>query len=349
MKRIVFILMMLCSTLSTILMHAQISLDCKSVISSYPASVRDVLYEQMAPSTMGRASQDFEPPFDAYDCQGADDFIIPSGVGWDIESITFAGVNSLGTPQNLTQFDLFFFGHSETGIPVALSFISYLNSTASYNSNTWTIVLPGGLVLGPGHYWVSVVDIMSYATYGQFFWTMTTGIYNSNACWRNPGNGFGYGAITWTPLANMGYNKDFAFRLEGEVTTVPILSLSPQVFSSTGAYYAAANSSLCMTIGESIIETYIAQDNVLNTGFQQVETFVPLTRTWNGSIDDNWSEADNWTAASVPVSIDNVIIPASVPRMPVVRITGLSCRNLDLDAGASIKINSGMVLRICGN
>lgn len=39
--------------------------------------------------------------------------------------------------------------------------------------------------------------------------------------------------------------------------------------SSTNVYYNTANCSLSLTVSESIIETYIAQDNVLNTGFQQ--------------------------------------------------------------------------------
>jgi hypothetical protein len=345
-KTLIFLMI---SLMSYNYIYSQITIYCKSQNVDIPSPARSVLYDQIETSSISISSQDFETPYDAFDCQGADDFIVPSGVGWSIESVTLLGTNSLGTPQNLTQFDLFFFGHSESGIPVSSEFKSYLNSSATYSSNTWTIFIPGGLLLGPGHYWVSVVDIMPYATYGQFYWSMINSIYNSIACWRNPGNGFGYGAITWTPLSNLGYNQDFAFSLEGEITPVPVLSLTPRVFSSSGAYYASASSSLSMTVGESIIETYIAQDNTLNTGFQQVETFVPLTRSWNGSIDDNWSLADNWTAAGVPVSIDNVSIPATAPRMPIVRITGLSCRSIDLDAGASFKINSGMVLRICGN
>jgi hypothetical protein len=50
---------------------------------------------------------------------------------------------------------------------------------------------------------------------------------------------------------------------------------------------------------------------------EQVETFIPLTKTWDGSFDDNWSVADNWTSADMPVSIDNVNIPAFAPWMPL--------------------------------
>ena len=125
--------------------------------------------------------------------------------------------------------------------------------------------------------------------------------------------------------------------------------LTPRVFSSAGAFYTTGNATLSLTVGESIIESYIVQDNVLNTGFQQVETFVPIVKTWNGSIDDNWSVAGNWTANGVPVSIDNVNIPATAPRMPVVRITGFSCRNISIDPNSSLKIGPGVLLRVYGN
>jgi hypothetical protein len=347
-KTIKILILLMISVVSNIVTYAQITISRKSPTMDIPSSSGSVLYDQMGPSSVSFASQDFELPYDIYDCLGADDFIVPPGVGWNIESVTFLGTNSIGNPQNLTQFDLFFFGHSETGVPVDIPFKSFLNSTTTYNTNTWTISIPGGLVLGPGHYWVSVADIMPYATYGQFYWSMINSIYNSDACWRNPGDGFGYGAISWTSLVNLGYNKDLAFKLQGEITPAPILSLSPQLFSSAGAFYANANSSLSMTAGESIIDTYIVQDNTLNSGFQQTESFVPETSTWNGSIDDNWNEAQNWTEPGVPVSLDNVSIPSAVPRTPVVRINGFSCRSITLSPGASLKINSGIVLKIMG-
>lgn len=299
----------------------------------------------MDQSNANRASQDFETPLDAYDCQGADDFYVPSGTGWLIENITIPGA---GSPE-ITMFDIFFYGTSVTGIPLASSFKIFPNLTAIYSSGTWNIIIPDGMALSPGHYWISVVDITPYGTYGQFFWKLTNGIYNSNGCWRNPGNGFAYGATTWTPLIDLNVTHDFAFRLEGEVTDEPFLSLSNQVFSSAGTYYSAQNSSLSLTIGESVIETFIAQDNVLNTGFQQVETFVPLMKIWNGSFDDNWSTAENWTATGVPVSIDNVTIPYPLSRMPVVRMPGLSCRSITVSVSASLTINQGCDLKIYGN
>ena len=37
--------------------------------------------------TNSLTSQDFETAFDAYDNQGADDFMVPAGETWNIESI----------------------------------------------------------------------------------------------------------------------------------------------------------------------------------------------------------------------------------------------------------------------
>src|SRR5687767_1351910 len=48
-------------------------------------------------SGAGWASQDFEAAFNAYDCQGADDFTIPAGPNWSINEVVAPGFNQ-GVP-----------------------------------------------------------------------------------------------------------------------------------------------------------------------------------------------------------------------------------------------------------
>ena len=54
---------------------------------------RDLLWDQTGnPSTDGNmAAQDFDAGYDQYDCWAADDFEIPAGETWTIDSAYFAG------------------------------------------------------------------------------------------------------------------------------------------------------------------------------------------------------------------------------------------------------------------
>ena len=80
-----------------------------------------------------------------------------------------------------------------------------------------------------------------------------------------------------------------------------------------------------------------------------VVSAVPLTRSWTGTIDEKWNKAGNWSPTGVPGMSDDVIIPASAPYMPVVKVPGLGCNNLTVQAGSSIIVNPGVILTVNGN
>jgi hypothetical protein len=124
--------------------------------------------------------------------------------------------------------------------------------------------------------------------------------------------------------------------------------MSPSVYSAAGAFLVSENAQLSLTVGEPVIANYIAQDQILNAGFQQVETFLPITRTWTGILDDDWIKSGNWSPAGIPVSIDDVIIPGALPVLPVIKSAGYSCRNLTVSDDATLKIDAGITFTIYG-
>ena len=174
-----------------------------------------VLYSQTNLAANGRPSQDFEVAYNAYDCFAADDFVVPSGDSWNIQTITAVGS---GTPGPFNTVNVTFY-YDAGGIPAAAPFASFMGIPASSNAGVITVTLTGGGVnLPSGHYWFSLQDAAPYGTNGQWFWTQNSVIYNSISCWKNPNNGFGTGATSWTPInAIWGDNTDFAFTLEGVV------------------------------------------------------------------------------------------------------------------------------------
>jgi hypothetical protein len=179
---------------------------------------RSILYEQTNSSGSGQASQDFEPEFDLYDCQGADDFYVPASTTWDIQTVTAWGTGSL----TADVVNVLFYA-DVAGIPASTATNAFMGLSCIISGNIRTISIPGGLSLGTGHYWLSVQDASPFGTDGQWYWARTASIYNSGSCWRNPGDGFGTGAVNWTTLTALGIpNSDFMFRLEG--------ALPPPVF-----------------------------------------------------------------------------------------------------------------------
>ncbi|MCD4773422.1 MAG: carboxypeptidase-like regulatory domain-containing protein, partial [Bacteroidales bacterium] len=179
-----------------------------------PADSRAVLYEQVDFHTNGSASQDFETAYNAYDCQGADDFLVPTGEDWNIQTVIVYGSGSPG-PFNVANVEFY---NDAGGIPNATPFASFMGVTAVDNSGDMTIDLPAsGINLAAGHYWMSVQDAAPFASNGQWFWTRNNTIHNTISHWRNPGGGFGLPA-TWTSVNTLwGNNTDFTFTLDGAI------------------------------------------------------------------------------------------------------------------------------------
>ena len=218
-----YLLTMMIILLSSTVMLAQLRVS--SVGGKAPAlpESRAILYQQTNSSGAGQASEDFEAAYDIYDCQGADDFYVPAGFMWNIQTVTVTGSGSLTA--NLANVLIY----ADIGnFPAATATNSLMGLTCTNAAAVLTITLPGGLQLGPGHYWISVQDAAPYGTNGQWFWTRTSSIYNAGSCWRNPGNGFSTGAINWTTMTALGYpNSDFMFRLEG--TSGPVATCDYQI------------------------------------------------------------------------------------------------------------------------
>lgn len=180
----------------------------------------DVLYDQTSqPVSFGIASQDF-PDFPTYSCQAADDFVIPDGETWMIETIQVNGFYSLdGGPAQMVNLALMLNQPEMNapgnpliwipGLPVESDTIG--NLQLNFFSNP--ITLPGG------HYWLSIQPMMSFTDFGQWFWGKQAAPTLLNEFhWQNPGGGWNLpNTFTWqkASLINWGsastdWNLDFA-------------------------------------------------------------------------------------------------------------------------------------------
>ena len=62
--------------------------------------------------------------------------------------------------------------------------------------------------------------------------------------------------------------------------------------------------------------------------------------TWTGAVSTDWFNYRNWDTYSVPTFENDVVIPASMPRYPVISSTTAETNNLTIYSGASLVINS---------
>ncbi|HKE49151.1 MAG TPA: hypothetical protein VKB52_13895, partial [Rhodanobacteraceae bacterium] len=71
----------------------------------YPAHTSptggSVLYDQTGTVVNGAPSQNFESTFDAYDSQGADDFVVTDAAGWTVSSFNFV-ISATSDPSSAT-------------------------------------------------------------------------------------------------------------------------------------------------------------------------------------------------------------------------------------------------------
>ena len=219
--------------MSTSMLFAQLQLKGPGGEYTSASDATRVLYEQLTPGANGRPAQDFSAANDIYDCEGADDFVVPLGTYWHIES--FKAIGSGGGP--FTSVNLYFYD-DVGGMPSATPFQSYAGISATDIGGTLDVAIPGGLTLFEGTYWVSIQVDADFATYGQWFWTWNVGINNSQAHWRNPLDGFGTGATTWTALgAIWGDVDDLCFSLTGESYVEVGNGSAPSGYGSWPNYY----------------------------------------------------------------------------------------------------------------
>jgi|GEM_PF-2263307 len=93
---------------------------------------------------------------------------------------------------------------------------------------------------------------------------------------------------------------------------------------------------------------YLRVDNL---NIPNATTASTTAKLWNGSVNADWNEANNWgPCPGVPTNTNDVIIP-NVATQPVISAAApaATCQNLTLNAGADLTINANRFLNVWGN
>ncbi|HEY4638360.1 MAG TPA: hypothetical protein VIG87_00460, partial [Candidatus Udaeobacter sp.] len=161
-------------------------------IPPHPKQPQIVLYDQYDnASAIGTLSTAFaDLPLFSSDL--ADDFVVPAGETWNVQSIDADGM-ILG-PGPVNSFNVFFYADNG-GLP-GMQVYSAMNQPFSVSGSTFTVNLPSVAVLTAGTYWVEVQANMMFIPNGAWTWTDRTVQSNQGAAWQNPGGGVG-ACATW--------------------------------------------------------------------------------------------------------------------------------------------------------
>ena len=185
-----------------------------SILPPHPKAPQVVLYDQYDnASDFATLSATFSD-FPLFNSDLADDFVVPTGETWNVQSIDADGVYfPFDGPAN--SFNVFFYADN-AGLP-GTQVYSAMNQPFSVVGTTFSVNLPSMAVLTEGTYWVEIQANMTFLPNGAWFWRDRTVQSNNGAAWQNPGGGFGV-CPTWaqkTTCIPLTGGPDQVFRLNG--------------------------------------------------------------------------------------------------------------------------------------
>lgn len=123
---------------------------------------------------------------------------------------------------------------------------------------------------------------------------------------------------------------------EGSGTSGPLIATTDTIDvcpTETTTYTARVSYTLCN--GSTIVET------------DETEVKVNVAKIWDGSVNNDWDDVNNWTPVGIPTIDDCVIIPVT-PNNPVIQGTNYEAlgKNLSILNGASLTLNSENNIKI---
>jgi hypothetical protein len=195
-----------------------------------PATV--VLYDQYnhagASSTLSAKFTDFS----TFDSDVADDFVVPTGQTWNVQSIDADGVYFSGSGP-ATDWNVLFYADN-AGLPGSVIYTE-LHQPASQSGSTFSVNLPVPAILNAGRYWVEIQANMTFGTQGEWGWTGRTVTSHNPAAWQNPGGAFGVCGHWGSKAVSCGQDPsepDQVYRLNGTLggstpTPTPAPTSSP--------------------------------------------------------------------------------------------------------------------------
>ena len=160
-----------------------------------PKGVQAVLYDQYDNAGGAASLSATFTDFPTFSSDLADDFVVPGGETWNVESIDADGTYFNGSGP-ATDWNVFIYTDSG-GLP-GTQIYSTTNIPIAQVGTTFTANLSPPAVLTAGTYWIEIQANMTFGTQGEWGWSDRTVLSNNPAAFQNPGGGLGV-CPTWAP------------------------------------------------------------------------------------------------------------------------------------------------------
>lgn len=149
-------------------------------------------------------AQDFDVAYDAYDCIAADDFEVPTGETWYVDSILLPGQYFLngGTPVDTSGLIITIF-QDLAGNPGTIVWEDTFYVADPDGDGTLEAYMANPLQINSGLYWLGVEALKEFSNSGgQWAWFQNSTGFGSDQLWQMPGDGLAVGCVTWSPVYN---------------------------------------------------------------------------------------------------------------------------------------------------
>jgi hypothetical protein len=237
-----------------------------------------VLYDQSGTAENGAPAQDFQSAYDAYDSQGADDFVVTDAAGWTVSAFNFqvaflqSGIPTPPPPTIVYNVDVFPDAGGAPGGSATCS-ASGVTGTLDGTNTSLSIAMPSACFLAQGTYWVSMTPVFDFPP--QSFWSNQSGATLGNeGVWQNPNGGFGTSCSSWSPISTCvgsgtigGGNPNYLFQVVGAVgggggtCGAGDLCLVTTVGPNTSPTACASTDTIDATVGDQLNFCYVITNN----------------------------------------------------------------------------------------
>lgn len=229
--------------------------------------------------------------------------------------------------------------------------INFLNSNAIWNSGT-TVYPSFTQSLSTG-----ITYVLAVGTFSSLQPTLPAA-YTINV--TPPGGGGLYNGVP-NPGASYAYKYVVVNNTTGNIVAISSTGDMSNAATYPAADYTIHGLSHNTSVSQATLNTYAGDPfsdlvtDVMNgvicgrlSSNTKSVTVSPAAITWDGSNSSNWSDAANWTPATVPGSTADVIIPAAgVTNEPTVNGT-YSLNSIEVAAGRTVTIGSPNSLSLSG-
>lgn len=221
---------------------------CLAFAAVFTVSAQSLLYSQIDTASTSGILCRTNDPSSTFDTEGADDFTVPAGATWSIDSIVAFGFYNATAPNSVKTIVNIYADNS--GIPGTVVFSDTINNGDPDGDGNLEPEFDEPIVLTGGTYWLSVRIWTSAVPW--YWYRITEQVSNNPFLWQNPGGGYAV-CTAWQALNPCLAIADSSvqFQIYGCEGIKPVVNLGPDTAICQGNSLTLSTGSANSTFSHS--------------------------------------------------------------------------------------------------